>query len=280
MLGTAVIVFRESLEASLVAAIVLAATRTVPRRGGWIALGFLAGLLGAALVAAFAGYLEALFAEASQEIFNASILFLAVAMLGWHTVWMGRHGRDMAGEIRLAGDAVAAGRRPLYALAIIIGLAVLREGSESVLFVYGVMLSENSSAMEIAAGTLTGLLGGGAIGLALYAGLLRVPLRHLFSVTTVLIVLLAAGMAAQGAGFLLQADLVPALGDEVWDTSSYLPDDSLPARLLHVLIGYTSRPAGIQLVFYALTIAAIAAFLRVWGQAPARRAPARSIAGD
>src|SRR5581483_2959 len=142
------------------------------------------------------------------------------------------------------------------------------------------MLSENSSAMEIAAGTLTGLLGGGAIGLALYAGLLRVPLRHLFSVTTVLIVLLAAGMAAQGAGFLLQADLVPALGDEVWDTSSYLPDDSLPARLLHVLIGYTSRPAGIQLVFYALTIAAIAAFLRVWGQAPARRAPARSIAGD
>src|SRR4051794_21413052 len=109
MLGTAVIVFREGLEASLVAAIVLAATQAVPRRGRWIAAGIAGGLLGAGLVAAFAGYLDALFAEASQEIFNATVLFFAVVMLAWHNVWMGRHGREMANEVQRVGQAIAAG---------------------------------------------------------------------------------------------------------------------------------------------------------------------------
>jgi high-affinity iron transporter len=276
MIPTAIVVFREVLEAALIIAIVLAATKTIARRSLWVTGGTIAGVVGAALVAAFAGLLDELLAGISQEVFNASVLFIAVVMLAWHNVWMGRHGRELAAEAAAVGRAIVEGARPLYALAIVVGLAVLREGSEAVLFVYGIALSDKSSVAEIAGGTFIGLAGGAALGAALYLGLLRVPMRHLFSVTTVMLVLLAAGMAAQGAGFLLQADLVPALGYEVWDTSAILPDDNFLARLLHILIGYTAQPAGIQVLVYVVTIAAIAMMMRLWGRVDAQPTDARA----
>src|SRR5487761_674416 len=138
MLATAIIVFREVLEASLVVGIVLAASRGVPRRGLWVACGVVAGVLGAALVAAFADAISAAVNGIGQELFDAAILFTAVAMLGWHNIWMSRHGRELAESASQVGDAVRSGARPLYALGIVVGLAVLREGSEVVLFVYGI----------------------------------------------------------------------------------------------------------------------------------------------
>jgi len=96
MLATLLIVFREVIEAGLIVGIVLAATQGVPRRGLWVTYGVIAGFLGACLVAAFAGEIGSLFAGSGQEIFDASILLLAVCMLTWHNVWMAGHGRQMA----------------------------------------------------------------------------------------------------------------------------------------------------------------------------------------
>ncbi|MGH6976328.1 MAG: FTR1 family protein, partial [Stellaceae bacterium] len=138
MLAVAVIVFREVLEAALIVSIVLAATVGVPRRGRTVALGIAAGIAGAALVAAFTGEIALAVAGMGQELFDAAILFTAVAMLGWHNVWMQRHGRDLAVSASQVGNAVRTGARPLYALGLVVGLAVLREGSEVVLFVYGI----------------------------------------------------------------------------------------------------------------------------------------------
>ena len=120
MLSALLIVFREVIEAGLIVGIVLAATQGVPRRGRAVSGGVLAGVLGACLVAAFAGELAALFQGNGQELFNASILLLAVVMLTWHNVWMAGHGRAMAKEIRMVGAAVAAGQRTLTALAIVV----------------------------------------------------------------------------------------------------------------------------------------------------------------
>src|SRR5689334_4912681 len=122
MIGTAIIVFREVLEAALIIAIVLAATKTIARRSLWVTAGTIAGVIGAALVAAFAGALDDLLAGISQEVFNACVLFLAVIMLAWHNVWMGRHGRDLAADAAAVGRAIAEGAKPLYALAIVVGL--------------------------------------------------------------------------------------------------------------------------------------------------------------
>jgi len=92
------------------------------------------------------------------------------------------------------------------------------------------------------------------LAVTMYLGLLRVPSKHLFTVTGWLILLLAAGMAAQGAAYLVQADILPPLGETIWDTSQYLPDDSVFGKLMHTLVGYTARPYGIQLGVYSLTL--------------------------
>ena len=185
---------------------------------------------------------------------NATILGLAVGMLGWHNVWMSRHGRELAATARAVGDAVISGARPLYALAIVVGLAVLREGSETVLFLYGIAATGGVTAGSMIAGGMLGVAGGVAIGAALYAGLLRVPTRWLFTVTSWMILLLAAGMASQAAGFLVQADILPPLGDEVWDTSAVLSEKSIVGKALHTLIGYVARPDGVQILFYLTTL--------------------------
>jgi len=274
MLASAIIVFREVLEAALVVGIVLAATKGVAGRGGWVGLGLAAGAVGAGLVAAFAARISEAAAGMGQEVFNAAVLFAAAFMLGWHNVWMGRHGREMAADIGAVGQAVQAGERPLYALAVVIGLAVLREGSEVVLFLYGIAAAAQGESAAILAGGLVGLGGGALAGYAIYSGLARIPTRRLFAVTTWLILLLAAGMAAQGAGFLLQAGLLPSVGGALWDSSSLLSETSIPGRVLHTLVGYIAQPDGMQLIFYAATIAVIALLMRRTGRVlGARRAP-------
>jgi high-affinity iron transporter len=266
MLATAIIVFREVLEASLVVGIVLAASRGVPRRGVWVASGIAAGILGAALVAAGAGTMAAAVNGIGQELFNATILFTAVAMLGWHNIWMNRHGRELAAAAATLGKAVVGGTRPLYALTLVVGIAVLREGSEIVLFLYGVAIVSAAGGLSMLGGGILGLAGGAAIGALIYLGLLAIPLRRLFTVTSWLILLLAAGMASQGAAFLMQANLLPSLGNELWDTSSILSERSVLGLLLHVLIGYSAQPAGIQVVFYLVTLLGILALTRVMGR--------------
>ena len=138
MFGALIIVFREVIEAGLIIGIVLAATRGVSGRGQWVAGGVVAGALGAGIVALFAEAIADAFEGSGQELFNASVLGAAVVMLMWHTVWMARHGREMAAEMAAVGAAVSAGKRPMTALVVVVGLAVLREGSEVVLFLYGI----------------------------------------------------------------------------------------------------------------------------------------------
>lgn len=272
MLATLIIVFREVLEASLVVGIVMAASRGVPRRGWWISGGCAAGTLGALVVAAFASEISSLVQGSGQDLFNAGILFAAVAMLGWHNIWMSRHGREMAAEASKLGSEVRAGARPLNALALVCAIALLREGSEVVLFLYGIAVGGGSTASGMVLGGVLGLVAGAGMGAAIYYGLMAVPLRHLFSVTSWLILLLAAGMASQGAAFLASADLLPTLGDRLWDTSFLLTERSLGGQVLHVLTGYTAKPEGIQIVFFVGTIVVLGTLMRLMRVAPALQA--------
>jgi high-affinity iron transporter len=266
MLGTGLLVFREVLEAALIVSIVCAATRGVRGRGLWVGSGIGVGTLGAIIVAFFASAIAAAVSGIGQELFNASILLAAVAMIGWHAIWMASHGRELAMEMKGVGSAVQKGSRPLSALLIVVAIAVLREGSEVVLFLYG-QAASGASVLEIAGGIAFGIVSGVAIGFLLYFGLLGIPMRHFFSATNWLMLLLAAGLASQAARFLIQADLLPALGNRVWDSSAILSDHSLIGQALHTLVGYDARPAGMQLLFYAVTACAIALGMRLWGHA-------------
>lgn len=276
MLASLLIVFREIIEAGLIVGIVLAASKGVPRRSLWVAYGVGGGVIGACLVAAFAGELESLFQGSGQELFNASVLLLAVVMLTWHNVWMAGHGRQMAREMREVGAQVAAGERTLTALAIVVGVAVLREGSEVVLFLYGIASQPGTTMASLLLGGTLGVIAGGAMSALMYYGLLAIPAHKLFRVTSGLITLLAAGMAAQAVLFLQQAGYLQVLMSTVWDTSWLLPQDTIVGRLLHTLVGYSDAPNGLQLIVYAGTIVVVTLLMR-WEQDRQARLKAAAV---
>jgi high-affinity iron transporter len=245
----------------------------------WIGSGVAGGVLGSCLVAGFAGTIASAAAGMGQELLNASILFLAVGMLGWHNVWMSKHGREMAQHASALGKAVESGERPLYALAIVVGMAVLREGSELVLFLYSIAIAGDTSRVDFVLGGLLGLAGGIGIGAGLYAGLLRIPMRYLFTVISWLILLLAAGLASQGAQFLMQADILPPLNPALWDTSALLSDDGIPGKIMHTLVGYVARPAGIQVIFWVATLVVIGGLTRANAGPQPPKGLMRGVAG-
>lgn len=257
MFGTAIIVFREVLEAALIIGIVAAATRSIANSRRWLAGGVVLGLAGAGLVAASTDAIGALASGVGQEIFNAVVLGIAVLMLAWHNIWMSSHGAALAANARSVGGDIRDGRKECSILLLIVGLAVLREGSETTLFLYGIAASEGGGQSAMLLGGALGVLSGVAVGYAVYAGLLRVPLRWFFTATGILVLLLASGMAAQAAHYLIQADLLPSLAAPLWDTSAILPESSLPGMLLRGLVGYESRPAGMQILFYVTALVCI-----------------------
>jgi len=266
MFVSMIIVFREAMEAGLIVGIVLAATVGVAGRGRWIAGGTAAGVAGASLVAAFAAALSDAFAGTGQEVSTAAILIFAVVMLSWHILWMSHHARTMTAELRQVGQAVRLGQRSLAALAGVVAVAVMREGSEVVLFLYGVVAASHTGAVPLAAGGVAGLaLACLASGL-LYRGLVIIPPHRLFSVTNGLIALLAAGMAGQAAAVLHGADLLPGWGEHLWNTSAILADDSFAGRSLHALAGYSARPSGIQLAAWLATLTMLAVSSRAIGR--------------
>lgn len=250
MLASLIIVFREVFEAGLIVGIVLAATRSMAQRGWWVSGGIAVGILGSVIVAAFAGKIADLFAGSGQEVFTATVLLIAAFMLGWHNIWMAHHGRALAKQMSTLGNAVADGEKSFLAMATVVAIAVLREGSEVVLFLYGIVASGNDKPWMLILGGAIGIALGGLISYLLYRGLVAISLKRLFAITSWLIALLAAGMAGQAAATLASADIIPSWGYELWDTSWLLPDKSFLGRGLHVLIGYSDRPMGVQLAAY------------------------------
>ncbi len=272
MFETAIIVFREVLEAALIVGIIATATRAIPSSRHWLAGGVALGLAGAGLMAAFTDVISSWANGIGTELFNAIVLCIAVVMLAWHNIWMASHGAQLAADAKAVSRDISDGNRELSILLLVVGIAVLREGSETVLFLYGIASHGASSATMLTGGIL-GVLAGVALGYLVYAGLLRIPLRWFFSATGVLVLLVAAGMASQAAHLLIQANLLPALASPLWDTSPLLSDGSTAGRMLHGLIGYDARPDGMQLVFYIATLIVIGTGMKwVAGRPPVKKA--------
>ena len=156
-------------------------------------------------------------------------------------------------------------------MAVVVMVAILREGSEVVLFLYGIAASGGSEPMAMLAGGLIGVSGGAFVAWLIYRGLLAIPTGALFSVTNVLVALLAAGMAGQAAVYLVKANIIPALGDEIWDTSGILRDDGLLGRALHALVGYSDRPMGVQIAVYLAVLSILVALGRAISAMPPKQ---------
>jgi high-affinity iron transporter len=258
MLGTAVIVFREILEIAIILGVILAATRGIKGRAKWINLGVVLGLIGSGVVAYFIEEISEWSDGLGQEMFNAIILLVAASVIGWTVIWMRTHAKHMTAKLKNVSKKVADGDAHLFSVSIVIALAILREGSEIVLFSNGILLAGKTSIAQFALGAGLGAVGGALVGAMIYFGLIKMKAKYIFKVTSWLLIFLAAGMTSIAAGYLASAGVFDKLVTPVWDISSVLSDDSYAGQFLGILIGYTASPLGIQLVFYAVTLAVLA----------------------
>jgi high-affinity iron transporter len=153
----------------------------------------------------------------------------------------------------------------------VVTVAILREGTEVALFLFGIAAGGGAQPGSMLLGGLLGVASGAALSWLIYRGLLAIPTARLFGVTNVLLALLAAGMAGQAAVYLVNANLAPSLGAQLWDSSRVLADDSLAGKALHALVGYSDRPMGIQVVVYLAVLAALVAGGRILGSATSRK---------
>lgn len=264
MFSVALILFREILEVALVVTVLLAATRQVPGRTRWVWTGIGAGAVGSLALAVGTQRLSDAMEGMGQEFFNGMVLLAASLMIAWTVIWMRAHGARLAADYKRSAADVAESRKPLYTLAVVTGLASLREGSEAVLFTYGTVAA-GTPLLSVSAGAVLGIAAGALVGAGLYYGFVRVSHRSLFGVTSWLLILLACGMASQSAATFAAGGFIPELGGPVWDTSAWMSDSSLAGQMLHGLVGYASQPTGIQVLTYALTFVALMLLMR-WAE--------------
>jgi high-affinity iron transporter len=265
MFSVSVVVFREVLEISLILITLLAATRGLSGRTKWIVYGLIGGVTGSCVVAYGADAISSFAEGIGQELFNAGVLVSASILIGWTVIWMRRHGREMSRHLKELAQEVNKGEKPLMALTIVIALAVLREGSEIVLFTYG-FLASGENLLSIVAGEALGLAAGIGVGVCLYYGLVSISTRFLFSFTSWLLIFLAAGMISQATGLLQAGGVLPVFISQLWDSSMILSEQSFIGSVFHTLIGYTSRPSFIQVISYVISLVCLIVFLKLFGK--------------
>ncbi len=253
MLPAFIVAFREILEIAIILGVVLAATLGIEGRRFWVMLGIVSGILGSVIIAFFTENIANFFAGFGQEILNASILFIASLMIIWTAIWMSTHAKNLIAHIKNKSVKIIDGDLPLHTISIIIALAVLREGSEIVLFSYGMLVS-GEKIHNIILGIISGTIVSSILGILIYFSIIAIPTKYIFKVSTYLLVFLAAGMASIGAQNLVAADFFSNYSSELWDSSFLLTEESIVGKILHSLFGYVSRPTLIQVIFYLGTV--------------------------
>jgi len=262
VISALVIVFREMLEMALVLGVLLAATKGVPGSRRWIGMGGLVGAGGAILFAVFMDEVENSFTGNGEFLLNAGLLMLASILIAWTVIWMSEHGREIAARMRHVGQSVIAGDSPKTALAMVSMAAVMREGGEGVFFLFGAAQSVQDDGFSILLGGFLGVVSGALVGYVIYRGLVRIPLKYVFGVIGWIMILLSAGMASQAVQNLVTIGALPPLMDPIWDSSGWLPQSSFIGEILHVMIGYTDQPSGMQMLIFSLALIVIAALNR------------------
>lgn len=249
MFNAFVVVWRESLEAMLVIAVVLSCIARQPepaplRRGVWL------GVAGGVALAAALG--AATFAAQSQlqgealEIFQAALALLSAALILQMVAWMRRHGAGLRRDLETrTGRASGA-----LGIALVTALAVAREGAETVVFLYGLGLE--SGGTMLFAGALAGLGTAWLCAGLIVRGSRALDPRWLLRTSEVLLLVVATAMLGHGIERLIGLDRLPTLLDPAWDSAWLLDDAGGAGRALADFAGYRARPTGTLLLAYAL----------------------------
>jgi high-affinity iron transporter len=244
-LGALLITLREGIEMTLVVGIVLAylAQTGTMRAARWV----WAGVGAATLVSlGFLGVLNALNAEfegTTEQIFEGSTMLLAAAFLTWMIFWMLRNARTLKSELHRGVENALSRGGAAWGLFLLVFFAVVREGVELALLLFA------APGEGKLLGAVVGLAGAIGVGVLIYAFGRSIDLRSFFRVTTILLILFAAGLVTHAVHEFVEGGLV-AGGPELFDLSGALPDSEGLGALLRALFGYSADPTLVEGIAY------------------------------
>jgi high-affinity iron transporter len=279
MAATFVITLREAFEAALLLGIVYTYLEKVSghRYFRWVTAGAALGALASVGLGVAVSLLSGPLLDLGPDLVATVVVFVAVIVLTWHGWWMRQHAMAIKGDVQRRLEEAQATRR-LSVLAAIAFIGVFREGAETVLFLWGLMNQVGVAGWGGAVGAVAGIGGAAVLGWAIFRGGRRVSLQRFFAGTSVLVVLVAAGLFSTGVGKLEAFGIVPA-SPIVWDSSWLLSDQSIIGGFLGGLTGYRSRPSLLELIAY-VTYLVLAALLFFGRRGPEQRASALTRASE
>ena len=257
-----IITFRETLEAALIIGIVLAFLYKTKQTqyNRYVYGGLIAAVVGS-IIAAFAfNVLLGGFEGVNEEIFEGTLMLIGAALISWMILWMmqQRHiTQDIENEVKHSIE-----QHNAFAIAILVFISVLREGVETVIFLGTLTLKDGVGVSMF--GAAAGLVIASVFGYALFRHFLKIRLRTVFTVTSILLILFAAGLVAHGVHEFEEAGVVPIIIEHIWDINPPLnADGSFP--LLHEkgaigsiavgLFGYNGNPSLVEVLSYIAFIA-------------------------
>ena len=258
MLPSFLLALREGIEAALIIGIVVGSLKKIHRMdlAGTVWLGALAAGVGSFAVAGLITALGASLEGLAEQIFEGVTMLLAAGVLTWMIFWMRRQSLQIKPSIEADVVRVTAqagtdnrlqGRGPLFGLAF---LAIFREGVELALFLSASAFA--TSWQNTLLGALLGLAAAVGLGWALFSTTVRMNVKGFFAVTSILLILVAAGLVAHGIHEFNEAGLIPGLVSPVWDVNFLLDESSLGGELLKALFGYNANPSLTEMLSYLM----------------------------
>ena len=248
MLAVIIIVLREMLEICLIVGMISAALKEFDHRKKIILTGTFIGLFISLCFAFALNRINMLFDGEGQEFLNIVILTSSILCVAWTLLWISDYSKKLANKVRDTSIKMKE-EFSVWPMVMLIIFAVVREGGELILFLFGLSAGGIASYDMILGGTM-GIALGVLFGFGLYSGLLKLKIKNTFKVVNILLLLLAAGMASQLAIYVSAIDLISSFSSTVWDSSWLIRDCSILGKFLKGLIGYSSKPTILQIIFY------------------------------
>lgn len=264
-LSALVIAMREGIEMALVVGILLAYLTQVGARAAhrWVWLGVGSAVLVSLGALGILNVLDAELEGQGELLFEGTTMVLAAIFLTWMIFWMLRNSRHLKGELQRSVQGVLDRGGMAWGIFLLAFFAVVREGVELALLLFA------APGEGKLLGSVIGLAVAVGVGVLIYAFGRRIDLRTFFKVTTIILVLFAAGLVAHAAHEFAEAGLLSAVeGPKLWSTRGLLPDDEGLGAILRALLGYQDEPTVIEVVAY------LGYFVVVWVLSRTRMATA------
>ncbi len=249
MSAALLITLRETLEVALIVGIVLAYLKKTGSFGHvkFVWRGVLAGVVLSVVLAVVFNLLFGGFEGRAEEIYEGVVMLIAAGLLTWMILWMLKQRASLRANLEKKVEGHLRGDHP-WGIFVLVLVATAREGIETVIFLQATLVNSGFDATML--GAVLGMVIAVVASFVLFKGIAKVPLRQFFTVSSVLLILFAAGLVAHGLHEFIEAGVVNFWTVEVWNLNGVLDEKGVLGSLLKALFGYNGNPALLEVVAY------------------------------